>query len=317
MLTEGLVIAVEPMLTELPHVDHVPDDDGWTIGTRNGCLAAHEEHTVDYRWRPSCPDDRVARAPSPRQRGLGVRSTGQKKGRMLILPPTRRGQDEHARATVAANAGQCLTTVLGRARPANRFAPNRRVAPSRLRGRDHVVRRPRFRESRRQADSESSPLLRFQTAAEEMLLGHRRNDGAASRSRRTSSSRCLNTFPRGGRGRRRLCGRARGSGHAFAQISTAGAPLPPKAKLSLTTAHPRPAIRAAPSKVQSGRLREGARGRRLEPPWITSRRRSAAPPPAAPEYPSPRRSGSPSSALPPDVMLRPGRRHAGAPASPA
>jgi len=45
MLTEGLVIAVEPMLTESPS-KATQADDGWTIRTRNGCLAVHEEHTI-------------------------------------------------------------------------------------------------------------------------------------------------------------------------------------------------------------------------------------------------------------------------------
>ena len=48
MLTEGLVIAVEPMLTELPS-RAVQSDDGWTIRTRSGCLAVHEEHTIVIR----------------------------------------------------------------------------------------------------------------------------------------------------------------------------------------------------------------------------------------------------------------------------
>jgi len=45
MLTEGLVIAVEPMLTESPS-RAVQSDDGWTIRSQNGCLAVHEEHTI-------------------------------------------------------------------------------------------------------------------------------------------------------------------------------------------------------------------------------------------------------------------------------
>jgi len=45
VLTEGLVIAVEPMLSELPSTA-VEANDGWTIRTRNGCLAVHEEHTI-------------------------------------------------------------------------------------------------------------------------------------------------------------------------------------------------------------------------------------------------------------------------------
>ncbi len=44
-LTEGLVIAVEPMLSELP-TRAIEAEDGWTIRTRNGCLAVHEEHTI-------------------------------------------------------------------------------------------------------------------------------------------------------------------------------------------------------------------------------------------------------------------------------
>jgi methionyl aminopeptidase len=45
MLTDGLVIAVEPMLIESPS-GVVEDQDGWTIRTRNGCVAVHEEHTI-------------------------------------------------------------------------------------------------------------------------------------------------------------------------------------------------------------------------------------------------------------------------------
>ena len=48
MLTEGLVLAVEPMLMESPSCV-VQSDDGWTIRTHNGCLAVHEEHTIVIR----------------------------------------------------------------------------------------------------------------------------------------------------------------------------------------------------------------------------------------------------------------------------
>jgi methionyl aminopeptidase len=48
MLTDGLVIAVEPMLTEFPSRT-VQDRDGWTLRTRNRCLAVHEEHTIVIR----------------------------------------------------------------------------------------------------------------------------------------------------------------------------------------------------------------------------------------------------------------------------
>lgn len=45
VLTEGLVIAVEPMLSALSTRAAIADD-GWTIRTRNGCIAVHEEHTI-------------------------------------------------------------------------------------------------------------------------------------------------------------------------------------------------------------------------------------------------------------------------------
>jgi methionyl aminopeptidase len=44
-LEEGLVIALEPIICERPS-PVVEDDDGWTIRTANGCLAAHYEHTI-------------------------------------------------------------------------------------------------------------------------------------------------------------------------------------------------------------------------------------------------------------------------------
>lgn len=44
-LKEGMVIAIEPMVTEGDwHVEEA--DDGWTIVTRDGSLAAHFEHTI-------------------------------------------------------------------------------------------------------------------------------------------------------------------------------------------------------------------------------------------------------------------------------
>lgn len=48
VLTDGLVIAVEPMLTASP-ARAVEMADGWTISTSNGALAAHEEHTIVIR----------------------------------------------------------------------------------------------------------------------------------------------------------------------------------------------------------------------------------------------------------------------------
>ena len=45
MLTEGLVLAVEPMLTSRP-ARAVQRHDGWIISTHNGSIAVHEEHTV-------------------------------------------------------------------------------------------------------------------------------------------------------------------------------------------------------------------------------------------------------------------------------
>ena len=48
VLTEGLVIAIEPIISARP-TKAVQRQDGWTISTHNGTLAAHEEHTVMIR----------------------------------------------------------------------------------------------------------------------------------------------------------------------------------------------------------------------------------------------------------------------------
>ena len=45
VLSEGLVIALEPIICESPTAVY-EDEDGWTIRTENGCLAAHYEHTI-------------------------------------------------------------------------------------------------------------------------------------------------------------------------------------------------------------------------------------------------------------------------------
>jgi methionyl aminopeptidase len=45
LLTEGMTIAIEPMITA-GGPDIVLHDDEWTISTRDGSLAAHFEHTV-------------------------------------------------------------------------------------------------------------------------------------------------------------------------------------------------------------------------------------------------------------------------------
>ena len=44
-LTDGMVITVEPIIAA-GRGDLVEDDDGWTIRTRDGSLAAHFEHTL-------------------------------------------------------------------------------------------------------------------------------------------------------------------------------------------------------------------------------------------------------------------------------
>jgi methionyl aminopeptidase len=52
ILTDGLVIAIEPMLAARP-ARPVQCRDGWTLSTHNGSLAVHEEHTVVIqRGRP-------------------------------------------------------------------------------------------------------------------------------------------------------------------------------------------------------------------------------------------------------------------------
>lgn len=52
MLTEGLVLTIEPMISA-GAVHPVQDRDGWTLRTRDGSLSAHYEHTlVITRERP-------------------------------------------------------------------------------------------------------------------------------------------------------------------------------------------------------------------------------------------------------------------------
>ena len=52
VLTEGLVLTIEPIICA--GRDAVTeDDDGWTVRTRDGSLAAHHEHTlIITRGRP-------------------------------------------------------------------------------------------------------------------------------------------------------------------------------------------------------------------------------------------------------------------------
>ena len=45
VLSEGMTLAIEPMITAGRPEVHV-HDDGWTISTADGSLAAHFEHTV-------------------------------------------------------------------------------------------------------------------------------------------------------------------------------------------------------------------------------------------------------------------------------
>ena len=47
-LQDGMVIALEPIISESPS-DLMEDEDGWTIRTASGCLAAHHEHTIVIR----------------------------------------------------------------------------------------------------------------------------------------------------------------------------------------------------------------------------------------------------------------------------
>jgi methionyl aminopeptidase len=45
VLTEGLVLTIEPMISA-GSAEPVHSRDGWTIRTRDGSLAAHHEHTL-------------------------------------------------------------------------------------------------------------------------------------------------------------------------------------------------------------------------------------------------------------------------------
>jgi len=47
-LEDGMVIALEPIISESP-TPVFESDDGWTIRTATGCLAAHYEHTIMIR----------------------------------------------------------------------------------------------------------------------------------------------------------------------------------------------------------------------------------------------------------------------------
>ncbi len=52
MLTEGLVLTIEPMISA-GSPQPVQDGNGWTMRTKDGSLAAHYEHTlVITRDRP-------------------------------------------------------------------------------------------------------------------------------------------------------------------------------------------------------------------------------------------------------------------------
>lgn len=46
LLRPGDTVAIEPMATLGKGAIITDDDDGWTISTRDGSLAAHFEHTV-------------------------------------------------------------------------------------------------------------------------------------------------------------------------------------------------------------------------------------------------------------------------------
>lgn len=48
VLTEGLVLTIEPIICA-GSGRIVQDQDGWTIRTRDGSLAAHHEHTIAIR----------------------------------------------------------------------------------------------------------------------------------------------------------------------------------------------------------------------------------------------------------------------------
>ena len=45
VLTDGLVLTIEPLISER-RTGIIEDADGWTLRTRDGCVAAHYEHTI-------------------------------------------------------------------------------------------------------------------------------------------------------------------------------------------------------------------------------------------------------------------------------
>jgi methionyl aminopeptidase len=51
VLTEGLVITIEPIISATTSESAGPGTDGWTISTRDGGLSAHAEHTIAVTGR--------------------------------------------------------------------------------------------------------------------------------------------------------------------------------------------------------------------------------------------------------------------------
>jgi methionyl aminopeptidase len=73
-LSEGMTIAIEPMIT-MGDADVVLAEDGWTISSRDGSLAAHFEHTVAIL--PGGPRILTPRVGSARERsGVTVPGRG-------------------------------------------------------------------------------------------------------------------------------------------------------------------------------------------------------------------------------------------------
>ena len=66
-LVVGMALAIEPMIT-MGSPRTVELDDGWTVVTRDGSVAAHVEHTMALLRRRRLGDHRAGRRPGPARR---------------------------------------------------------------------------------------------------------------------------------------------------------------------------------------------------------------------------------------------------------
>ena len=100
-LVPGMALAIEPMIT-MGSPRTVELDDGWTVVTRDGSVAAHVEHSMALLRRRRVGADRRRRRPGPPRRS-GHRPPA---GRLALVlgPPVRGGLDARQRGAVVASS---------------------------------------------------------------------------------------------------------------------------------------------------------------------------------------------------------------------